>query len=129
MFHPWNDNDFYNGLLKKLTDEIDSDAEQDSSLKTNCIIVCSECKVPSNRYNTTASDIIRAHSNYQPNTSSEDQTHETKSPWHDWVDVEYHNGSACGRVLLWCWIHFINRSLDQGYVLIQTLTGNGKKTS
>ena len=102
LFHTWNDNDFYNGVLKFLNDEIDADAQQDPNLKKNCIILCSECKVPSNRYNKTASYFIRAHPNFRSKNLSNDQTNESKYPWHDWVDVEYHSGSACGRVLLWC---------------------------
>ena len=65
LYHPWNNNTFFNNLLKQLTEEIDKDAEQDKSLKTNNIIICSECKVPSNRHDNTAYDIIRSHPNYK----------------------------------------------------------------
>ena len=44
------------------------------------------------------------------------------------MEVEYDSGIACGKVLLWCWIHFQQEDIvDQSYAMIQTLTGKGKK--
>ena len=57
LYYPWINNSFYNDLPKQLTQEIDSDAEQDDSLKTTCIRICSECKISSNRHNNTAYDM------------------------------------------------------------------------
>ena len=109
-----------------MTTEIDSDCENNEDLKTQKIVVFSECKVPSSRHNNTAYDIIRAHPNYRPGHNIDHSSSETKAPWHDWVEVEYHSGIACGRVMLLCWIHFADSSLDQSYAMINTLTGKGK---
>ena len=120
-------NSFHNGLLRKLTDEIDSDIQQNSSLHTQCITICSECKVPSNRHDNTARDIIRAHPNYRSGDKLDNSKDEEGSPWHDWVEVEYQCGPVCGKVLLWCWIHFTSvDEVDQNYALVQTLKGEGK---
>ena len=44
------------------------------------------------------------------------------------MEVEYHKGTVCGRVLLWCWIQFTDEStVDQNYAMIQTLSGKGKE--
>ena len=127
LYHPWSNSKFYNDLLKQLTDEIDNDTEKDDSLKTISIVICSECKIPSNRYDNTAYDIIRAHPNYKPRQHLDNNSEMKHSAWHDWVEVEYETGIACGRVLLWCWIQFLGNTNDQSYAMVQTLTGQGKK--
>ena len=66
LYNPWSNTSFHNDILKQLTERIDSDAEKDDRLKTNSIIICSECKIPSNRYNNTTHDILRAHPHYRP---------------------------------------------------------------
>ena len=58
LYHPWRNNRFYNNVLVKLTDTIDAHFEEDESLKTNCIIICSECKIPSNRHDSTPPVVI-----------------------------------------------------------------------
>lgn len=128
LYHPWCNTPFYNDLLCKLTNEIDNDAEQNKSLRTKSIIICSECKVPSNRHCNNAYDIIRAHPNYRPGGNLNISSDSNPSKWHDWVEVEYHSGTVCGRVLLWCWIQFTDKSIvDQSYAMIQTLSGKGKE--
>ena len=127
LYHPWSNSTFYNDLLKQLTDEIDSDAEQDESLKTINILICSECKIPSNRYDNTAHDIIRAHPRYKAGQQLDNNSEIKHSAWHDWVEVEYETGIACGRVLLWCWIYFFDNTNNQSYAMVQTLTGKGDK--
>ena len=80
-------------------------AEQTTDFKTNSITICSECKVPSNRYNNTAYDILRAHPHYRPGHYLENNKDAKGTSWHDWVEVEYDvGGNACGKLLLWCWI-------------------------
>ena len=41
LYHLWNDNNFYNDLLYKLTKEIDADGDHDENLNTKKIVVCS----------------------------------------------------------------------------------------
>ena len=128
LFHPWNNSSFYNDILKQLTEEIDSDAAQDNSLKTNSIVICSECKIPSNRYDNTAYDILRAHPHYRPGQNLDNSSEQKSSPWHDWAEVEYESGVACGKILLWCWIEFCSMEMNnQSYAMVQTLTGSGKQ--
>ena len=127
LYHPWANNDFYNSLLKQLTTTMDEDADDDENLRTNDIVICSECKVPSNRHDETAVDIIRAHPNFKPGNNNLNENISLTSPWHDWVEVEYEDGVACGKVMVWCWIHFDGNQTDQHYGLVQTLTGSRSK--
>ena len=108
---------------------IDEDAEADPSFKTNSITICSECKVPSNRYDNTVYDILRAHPHCRPGHYHENNLDAKGTSWHDWVEVEYDvGGDACGKVLLWCWIEFTSEEVrDQSYAMVETLSGQGKK--
>ena len=105
---------------------MDAHAENDESLKTNSIIICSECQIPSNRHDSTAHDILRAHPHYKPGQYLDKNDESCNSSWHDWVEVEYDDCVACGKLLLWCWIEFLNIEVDNDiYAMVQTLTGQG----
>ena len=126
LYHPWCNNNFYNKVLANLTETMDAHAENDESLKTNSIIICSECQIPSNRHDSTAHDILRAHPHYKPGQYLDKNDESCNSSWHDWVEVEYDDCVACGKLLLWCWIEFLNIEVDNDiYAMVQTLTGQG----
>ena len=128
LYHLWSNTSFHNDILKQLTERIDLDAEDDDRLKTNSIIICSECKIPSNRYNNTTHDILQAHPHYRPGQNLDNSKERDASPWHDWVEVQYDTGIACGKVLLWCWIEFPSEEIsNSSYAMVQTLTGQGRE--
>ena len=86
LYHPWYNNSFYNNLLNQLTKIIDEHSVEDDTLNTNCIIICSECKIPSNRHDSTEHNIFRDHPNYKPGQYW-DKNESYNSSWHNWVEV------------------------------------------
>ena len=106
---------------------MDSDAEKDDRLKTNRIIIWSKCNIPSNRYNNTTHDILRDHLHYRPGQNLDNSKEMEASSWHDWVEVQYDTGVACGKLLLWCWNEFPSAEIsNSSYAMVQTLTGQGR---
>ena len=87
LYHPWCNNSVYNNGIVQLTETIDVHLDEDDILKINCIIICSECKIPSNRHDSTGHNILRAHPHYKPGQFLDKNDESYNSSWHDWVEV------------------------------------------
>ena len=89
-----------------------------------------KCFVIINRYDSTAHDVLRSHPHYKPGKFLDKNDESCNFVWHDWVEVQYHNCVACGKLLLWCWIEFLSDDVENNiYAMVQTLTGGGRNLS